>query len=176
MGKLLRGRRATQHSPSSGGALRAVPRRTQGGPVVRVSAIILTGWRRDARRTLFFEAGSQLQQLIDAASIWRALNALLEAKKVRMILSGAAHPLLEDDASDVARNTLLRASFAELLAFRHDAADKRALLAQGKLQMPVLAFGDEATFGPMIAVVVRRVADNVEDAIILYCGHWVAGE
>jgi hypothetical protein len=28
----------------------------------------------------------------------------------------------------------------------------------------------------MIAVVVRRVADNVEDAIILYCGHWVAGE
>ena len=49
-------------------------------------------------------------------------------------------------------------------------------LAQGKLQMPVLAFGGEATFGPMIGAVIRCVADKVEDAIIPDCGHWITEE
>jgi len=52
----------------------------------------------------------------------------------------------------------------------------KAFLARGKLQMPVLAFGGEATFGPMIGAVVRCVADNVEDAIIPDCGHWITEE
>ena len=70
----------------------------------------------------------------------------------------------------------MRASFAQFRAFGQDAADNRAFLAQGKLQMPVLAFGGEATFGPLIGAVVRDVADNVEDAIIPDCGHWITEE
>jgi pimeloyl-ACP methyl ester carboxylesterase len=42
--------------------------------------------------------------------------------------------------------------------------------------MPVLAFGGEATFGPGIGEVIRGVADNVEDAIIPDCGHWITEE
>jgi pimeloyl-ACP methyl ester carboxylesterase len=69
-----------------------------------------------------------------------------------------------------------RAGFAQFLAFSQDAADNRTFLAQGKLQMPVLAFGGEATFGPMIGAVLRCVADNVEDVIIPDCGHWITEE
>ena len=43
-------------------------------------------------------------------------------------------------------------------------------------QMPVLAFGGEATFGPMIGAVMRCVADNVEEVIIPDCGHWITEE
>jgi pimeloyl-ACP methyl ester carboxylesterase len=70
----------------------------------------------------------------------------------------------------------MRAGFAQFLAFSQDAADNRTFLAQGKLQMPVLAFGGEATFGPGIGAVIRCVADNVEDAIIPDCGHWITEE
>ena len=70
----------------------------------------------------------------------------------------------------------MRAGFAQFMAFRQDAADNRTFLAQGKLQMPVLAFGGEATFGPMVGAVIRCVADNVEDAIIPDCGHWITEE
>jgi len=44
---------------------------------------------------------------------------------------------------------------------------------KGKLQMPVLALGGKATFGPMMGAVMRCVADNVEDVIIPDCGHWI---
>jgi len=70
----------------------------------------------------------------------------------------------------------MRASFAQFLAFTQDAADNQKFLAQGKLQMPVLAFGGEATFGPGIGDVLRCVADNVEHAIIPDCGHWITEE
>jgi pimeloyl-ACP methyl ester carboxylesterase len=70
----------------------------------------------------------------------------------------------------------MRAGFAQFLAFGQDATDNKAFLAKGKLKMPVLAFGGEATFGPMIGTVVRCVADNVEDAIIPDCGHWITEE
>jgi len=62
------------------------------------------------------------------------------------------------------------------LAFGQDAEDNRTFLAQGKLQMPVLAFGGDATFGPMIGAVMLCVADNVKDATIADCGHWVTEE
>src|SRR3981189_79343 len=70
----------------------------------------------------------------------------------------------------------MRAGFAQFLAFSQDATDNRTFLAQGKLQMPVLAFGGEATFGPMIGSVMRCVADNVEHVIIPDCGHWITEE
>jgi pimeloyl-ACP methyl ester carboxylesterase len=70
----------------------------------------------------------------------------------------------------------MRASFAQFLAFTQDAADNNKFLAQGKLQMPVLAFGGEATFGPGIGEVIRCVAGDVEDAVIPDCGHWITEE
>ena len=56
----------------------------------------------------------------------------------------------------------MRASFARFLAFSQDADENKTFLAQGELQMPVLAFGGEATFGPGIGEVIRCVADDVE--------------
>jgi pimeloyl-ACP methyl ester carboxylesterase len=70
----------------------------------------------------------------------------------------------------------MRAGFAQFLAFSQDAADNRTFLAKGKLQMPVLAIGGEATFGPMIGGVMRCAAENVEDVIIPDCGHWITEE
>lgn len=70
----------------------------------------------------------------------------------------------------------MRASFAQFLAFSQDAVDNRALLAQSKLKMPVLALGGEATFGPMIGPVLRCAAENVEDVTIPDCGHWITEE
>jgi hypothetical protein len=64
----------------------------------------------------------------------------------------------------------MRASFAQFLAFSRDATDNTTFLAHGKLQMPVLALGGEATFGPMIGAVIRCVADNVENVIIRIAG------
>ncbi|WP_329261437.1 alpha/beta hydrolase [Streptomyces sp. NBC_01478] len=70
----------------------------------------------------------------------------------------------------------MRASFAQFLTFGQDAADNEKFLAQGKLRMPVLAFGGEATFGPGIGEVLRCVADDVEHAVIPDCGHWITEE
>ena len=70
----------------------------------------------------------------------------------------------------------MRAGFAQFLTFGQDAADNRTFFARGKLKMPVLGFGEEATFGPMIGAVMRCVADNVEDVIIPDCGHWITEE
>ena len=71
----------------------------------------------------------------------------------------------------------MRASFAQFAAFRQDAVDNKTFLAQGKLHMPVLALGGEAAFGPMIGLVMRSVAENVEDDVMISdCGHWVMEE
>src|SRR5260370_280061 len=74
------------------------------------------------------------------------------------------------------RTGAMRAGFAGFLTFGQDAAGNRTSLARGKPQMPVLGFGGEATFGPMIGAVMRCVADNVEDVIIPDCGHWITEE
>jgi pimeloyl-ACP methyl ester carboxylesterase len=70
----------------------------------------------------------------------------------------------------------MRAGFAQFLAFSQDASDNKGFLAQGKLRIPVLALGGEATFGPMIGTVLRSVADDVEHVIIPDCGHWITEE
>jgi pimeloyl-ACP methyl ester carboxylesterase len=76
-----------------------------------------------------------------------------------------------------ARPGAMRASFSQFAAFRRDAVDNKTLLAQGKLHMPVLALGGEAAFGPMMGVVIRCVAENLEDAVIIPdCGHWIMEE
>ncbi len=75
-----------------------------------------------------------------------------------------------------AQTGAMRAGFAQFRAFSQDATDNRRFLAQGRLQMPVLALGGEATFGPMMGAVMRCVADNVEDVMIPDCGHWITEE
>jgi pimeloyl-ACP methyl ester carboxylesterase len=79
-------------------------------------------------------------------------------------------------ASLYARPGAIRAGFAQFAAFRQDAIDSKAFLAKGKLQMPILALGGEAAFGPMMGTVMRCAAIDVQDAIIPDCGHWIMEE
>jgi hypothetical protein len=50
----------------------------------------------------------------------------------------------------------MHAGFSQFAAFDQDAIDNKAFLARGKLTMPVLAVGGEKSFGPTMAVVMRR--------------------
>jgi pimeloyl-ACP methyl ester carboxylesterase len=70
----------------------------------------------------------------------------------------------------------IRAGFAQFAAFRQDADDNKSFVANNKLQMPVLALGGEAAFGPMMGTVMRCVAIDVRDTIIPDCGHWIMEE
>jgi pimeloyl-ACP methyl ester carboxylesterase len=42
--------------------------------------------------------------------------------------------------------------------------------------MPVLAIGGEASFGTMMATVMRVAASHVEEAIVPDSGHWIMEE
>jgi pimeloyl-ACP methyl ester carboxylesterase len=76
-----------------------------------------------------------------------------------------------------ARPGAMHAGFSQFAAFDQDAIDNRAFLAQGgRLRMPVLAVGGEKSFGPMMAVVMRAAADNVEEGIVPGSGHWIMEE
>jgi quercetin dioxygenase-like cupin family protein len=71
----------------------------------------------------------------------------------------------------------MHAGFRQFAAFDQDAVDNRAWLAgHGKLTMPVLAVGGGASFGPMMAVVTRAGAANVEERVIPGAGHWLMEE
>jgi pimeloyl-ACP methyl ester carboxylesterase len=75
-----------------------------------------------------------------------------------------------------ARPGAMHAGFAQFAAFGQDAIDNQALLAKGKLKMPVLAIGGQQSFGPVMAVVMRAAADNVQEAVIADSGHWLMEE
>jgi len=70
----------------------------------------------------------------------------------------------------------IRAGFAQFAAFAQDAIDNKAYLAKGKLTMPVLAIGGEASFGTMMAKVMRIVATDVQEAMVPDSGHWIMEE
>ena len=71
----------------------------------------------------------------------------------------------------------MHAGFRQFAAFDQDAVDNRAWLAShGKLRMPVLAIGGEKSFGPMMAVVARGGAVQVEERVIPDAGHWLMEE
>ena len=53
----------------------------------------------------------------------------------------------------------IRAGFAQFAAFGQDALDSKSYLAKGKLTVPVLAIGGEASFGTMMATVMRFCGD-----------------
>jgi pimeloyl-ACP methyl ester carboxylesterase len=70
----------------------------------------------------------------------------------------------------------IRAGFAQFAAFGQDAIDNNAYLAKTKLTMPVLAIGGEASFGTMMAKVMRFAATDVQEAIVPDSGHWIMEE
>jgi pimeloyl-ACP methyl ester carboxylesterase len=70
----------------------------------------------------------------------------------------------------------IRAGFAQFAAFGQDAIDNKAYLAKRKLSMPVLAIGGEASFGSMMATVMRFAATDVQEAIVPDSGHWIMEE
>ena len=70
----------------------------------------------------------------------------------------------------------MHAGFAQFAAFDQDAVDNRAVLAQGRLKLPILAVGGEKSFGPMMATVMRAGGDNVTQGIVPDAGHWIMEE
>jgi pimeloyl-ACP methyl ester carboxylesterase len=60
--------------------------------------------------------------------------------------------------------------------FKTQVIDNKAFLAKGPLPIPVLAIGDEKSFGPMMATVARAAASNVQGAVIPDSGHWLMEE
>jgi pimeloyl-ACP methyl ester carboxylesterase/uncharacterized RmlC-like cupin family protein len=92
-----------------------------------------------------------------------------------------ADPLKPDDstrnffAATYAQPGGMRAGFAQFTAFSQDAADNK-IFERTKLTMPVLAVGGEKSFGPLQAVIMRHVAINVREAVVLGSGHWLMEE
>jgi len=70
----------------------------------------------------------------------------------------------------------MHSGFEQFKAFDQDAIDNKAFLAKGMLPMPVLAVGGETSFGPMMAVVMRAAATNVQEVVIPHSGHWLMEE
>ena len=75
-----------------------------------------------------------------------------------------------------ARPGAMHSAFNQFAAFTQDAIDNKALAANGKLTMPVLALGADHSFGAQMADDVRFVATNVTGGIITDSGHWVMEE
>ena len=72
----------------------------------------------------------------------------------------------------------LRAGLELYRAFDRDVDDNRRGLAErGKLTVPVLAVGGEAsTTGPLMAEMMREVAENVTELRVPKAAHWIAEE
>jgi pimeloyl-ACP methyl ester carboxylesterase len=70
----------------------------------------------------------------------------------------------------------MHAGFAQFAAFDQDAADNKAFVAAGKLDVPVLALGGEKSFGTTMAAVMRFVANDVEEGVVPDAGHWIMEE
>jgi pimeloyl-ACP methyl ester carboxylesterase len=75
-----------------------------------------------------------------------------------------------------ARPGAMHAGFEQFKAFDQDVIDNKAFLAKGPLPMPILAIGGEKSFGPMMAVVMRAAASNVQEVVIPNSGHWLMEE
>jgi pimeloyl-ACP methyl ester carboxylesterase len=67
-------------------------------------------------------------------------------------------------------------AFEQFVAFPQDGIDNTAMLAQGKLSMPVLALGAEKSYGTVMADDLRQVATNVTAGVVPDSGHWIMEE
>ena len=81
-------------------------------------------------------------------------------------------------ASAYAAPGALRAGLELYRTFDRDIEDNRAALAErGKLAMPVLAIGGQAsTTGPLMADMMREMATNVTELRVPNAAHWIAEE
>jgi pimeloyl-ACP methyl ester carboxylesterase len=76
----------------------------------------------------------------------------------------------------------MRAGFALYRAMAQDAADNRASIAEGMLEMPVLALGGGVSYphgrgrGRAVEDSLRRVATNVTGEVVPDCGHFIPEE
>ena len=70
----------------------------------------------------------------------------------------------------------MRAGFAQFNAFGQDAVDNRAYLEQGKLTIPVLAVGGEASNGDRTQALMTLVAEDVDGAVVPAAAHWLMEE
>jgi pimeloyl-ACP methyl ester carboxylesterase len=75
-----------------------------------------------------------------------------------------------------ARPHAIHDAFEQFKAFTQDATDNKALLAKGKLKMPVLALGAGSSFGDGMGVELRFAASNVSVGIVPDSGHWIMEE
>jgi pimeloyl-ACP methyl ester carboxylesterase len=94
----------------------------------------------------------------------------------------SAHPERIDEgtrshyAALYARPHAMHDAFEQFKAFPQDGMDNRAMLAKGKLTMPVLALGAEKSYGTVQADDLRQVATNVTGGIVPDSGHWIMEE
>ena len=70
----------------------------------------------------------------------------------------------------------MHAGFAQFAAFDQDVVDNRAILARGRLRMPVLAIGGDHSLGSTMAFIMRFAADDVHELVIPGSGHWLMEE
>ena len=75
-----------------------------------------------------------------------------------------------------ARDGAMHSAFEQFKAFDQDAVDNRSFLARGRLSMPILAIGGVKSFGPMMAVVMRAAAADVQEVVVPNSGHWLMEE
>ena len=94
----------------------------------------------------------------------------------------SAHPERIDEATRdhyaalYAQPHAMHDALEQFAAFPQDGIDNRALLAKGKLTMPVLALGGEKSYGMSMATEIGFVATNVKGGVVPDSGHWVMEE
>ena len=94
----------------------------------------------------------------------------------------SANPKAIDDSTRrhyaqlYARPGAMHSAFNQFAAFTQDATDNKALAANGKLTLPVLALGGDHSFGTQMADIMRLVATDVTAGVINDSGHWVMEE
>ena len=75
-----------------------------------------------------------------------------------------------------ARPHAMHDAFEQFVAFPKDGVDNQALLAKGKLTIPVLAIGGGASYGASLATELGFVATDVQSVVIQDSGHWLMEE
>jgi pimeloyl-ACP methyl ester carboxylesterase len=94
----------------------------------------------------------------------------------------SADPARSDEATRVhyatiyARPGAIHSAFQTFAAFPRDAVENQALLARGKLAMPVLTIGGDHSNGLGLADEFRFVATDVKGVAISNSGHWLMEE
>lgn len=94
----------------------------------------------------------------------------------------SADPKKIDEATRVhytayyAKPHAIHDAFEQFKAFKQDSIDNKALLAKGKLTIPVLALGGEKSYGNTMQNELKAVATHVKGGVIPSSGHWVMEE